>query len=273
MLASNFNFSDCGSALCPDVPSYSTSMTGSSCTDSIGTEGSGQFKSIFQPAEAKALIEQGYDKIAHVYLAWSAPRPTTTRLSYLNKLLTYLPSGAHVLELGCGAGVPCTQSIISHGMNVTGVDISATQIALAHERVPEARLIQADMMSLSFPPSTFDAVVAFYSIFHLPREEQGEMIGRIKEWLKEGGWLLCNFHTDSGDHWRENWFSPGVTMFSSGLGVQGNRDMFRKDGKGLTIVKDEVAMEKVGRAEERFHWLLAVKHDKVKDDAHATASG
>jgi len=224
--------------------------------------------SAFQSGETKILIEQGYDKIAPAYLAWSAPRTTTTRMSYLNKLMTFLPPSAHVLELGCGAGVPCTQSLISHGMNVTGVDISAAQIALAHEHVPEATLIQADMMSLSFQPSTFDAVVAFYSIFHLPQEEQGKMIGRIQGWLKEGGWLLCNFHTDRGDNWRENWFSPGVTMFSSGLGVHGNRVMFMQDGYGLTVVEDQVAVEKVGRAEETFHWILAVKREKVEDNLH-----
>lgn len=247
-------------------------MTSSSRTESTGTEDSSQSNPISQTADAKKLVEQGYDKIAPAYLAWSAPRPTTTQLSYLNQLLTYLPSGAHVLELGCGAGVPCTQSLISHGLNVTGVDISAAQIALAHEHVSEATLIQADMIALSFPPSTFDAVVAFYSIFHLPQEEQGEMIGRIQGWLKDGGWLLCNFHTDSGDHWRENWFSPSVTMFSSGLGVQGNRDMFKKDGEGLTIVEDEVAVEKVGRVAETFHWILAVKREKVEDNVHTSAS-
>ncbi|KAJ7696771.1 hypothetical protein B0H17DRAFT_1053002, partial [Mycena rosella] len=44
-------------------------------------------------------------------------------------------------ELGCGAGVPCTQVLVEHGLNVTGNDISAAQIALAREHVPKATLI------------------------------------------------------------------------------------------------------------------------------------
>ena len=234
-------------------------MSSSSETESVGTDPSNEPYPRSQSTDPKILIELGYDQIAAAYLSCSAPRPTITRLSYLNKLLTYLPSDANVLELGCGAGVPCTQSLISQGIKVTGVDISAAQIALAQEYVPQATLIHADMMALSFPPSTFDAVVAFYSIFHLPREEQRTMIGRIKGWLKEGGWLLVNFHTEEGDQLRENWFSPGVTMFSSGLGVRGNRDMFENDVEGLTVLEDEVAVEKVGRAEEKFHWVFAVK--------------
>ena len=142
---------------------------------------------------------------------------------------------------------------------MTGIDISAAQIALAHEHVPEATLIHADMMTLSFPPNSFDAIVAFYSLFHLPREEQSEMIERITGWLKVGGWFLVNLHTKEGDNVRENWFNPGVTMFSSGLGLQGNRDMLKNNGRGLKVVADEVAVEKVGQAEETFHWIFAIK--------------
>jgi len=214
-----------------------------------------------ESSQVKNLVERSYDKVAQEYLAWSAPRPTTTRASYIDHLVSILPAGASVLELGCGAGVPSTQTLLSHGLQVTGVDISASQIALAREHIPQAQLIQSDMMSLSFPESSYDAIVGFYSIFHLPKEEQGIMISRATEWLKPGGWLLCNFHTADGDTVRENWFKPGVSIFSSGLGVEGNREMLRKDGKGLKIVKDEVAVEKVGKFEETFHWILAIREN------------
>lgn len=128
----------------------------------------------------KSVVEKGYDQIAPQYFAWATPRPTTTRAAYIDKLVGVLPAGAKVLELGCGAGVPSTQALIKHGFDVTGVDISASQIALAKAHIPEATLIQSDMMALAFEPGSFDAVVAFYSIFHLPKEEQGEMIGKIK---------------------------------------------------------------------------------------------
>jgi ubiquinone/menaquinone biosynthesis C-methylase UbiE len=210
-----------------------------------------------QSINTKSVIQQGYDKVAPEYLAWSAPRPTTTRQSYLERLFFLLPVGARVLELGCGAGVPSTQLLLSHGMNVTGVDISSAQIELAKLHVPEATLIHADMMDLSFPGETYDAVVAFYSIFHLPREEQGIMVQRIQDWLKDGGWFLCNFVTEEGDVWREDWFKSGVKMGSFGLGVPGNRDLMATSE--LIVVEDELALEKVGRVEERFHWFFAKK--------------
>ncbi|KAJ7612233.1 S-adenosyl-L-methionine-dependent methyltransferase [Roridomyces roridus] len=207
----------------------------------------------------KAHIEKGYDLIADKYLAWSSKRPTTTRMAYIADLITKLPSGASVLELGCGAGVPATQTLISHGLKVTGNDISASQIALARQHIPEATLIQGDMLALSFPPETFDAVLGFYSIFHLPKDEQGRLVEKIKEWLKPGGWFLANFSIDDHDIVRQGWFEPEVTMFSSGNGVEGTRDIFRKQVPGFKVVVDEVAVEVVGNQDERFHWIMAQK--------------
>ncbi|KAJ7722562.1 S-adenosyl-L-methionine-dependent methyltransferase [Mycena maculata] len=138
----------------------------------------------------KSHVERGYDSVADKYLAWSSPRPTTRRMNYIADLVKKLPAGANVLELGCGAGVPATQVLIEHGLNVTGNDISAAQIALAREHVPKARLIQGDMLTLDFAPRSFDAVLGFYSIFHLLKEEQALMIENIRGWLKPGGWLL-----------------------------------------------------------------------------------
>ncbi|KZP19117.1 S-adenosyl-L-methionine-dependent methyltransferase [Athelia psychrophila] len=218
------------------------------------------------PAELKTLVENGYDAIAPKYLAWSGPRATATRQAYIERLATLLPTGARVLELGCGAGVPATQQLIAHGLAVTGVDISAAQIALAREHVPAATLIQADMSDVEkmdglFAEGDFDAVVAFYSLFHLPRAEQGAMVARMARWVKPGGWLLFNLNTGDGDMMRPDWM--GVPMFSSSFSVEGNRQMMKEHGQDLVIVEDDVTIETVGRMEEKFHWFLASKGEAV----------
>jgi len=209
----------------------------------------------------KSHVEHGYDIIADKYLAWSSPRPTTTRMAYIADLVKKLPAGADILELGCGAGVPATQVLIEHGLNVTGNDISAAQIALARVHIPKATLIQGDMLTLEFAPGSFDAVLGFYSIFHLPKDEQRQLIEKIRGWLKPGGWLLFNSGFEEGDTIREGWFEPEVKMFSSGLGVEGTRDIFRKQVLGFKLVVDEVHIETVGKFEEKFHWIMAQKED------------
>ena len=51
------------------------------------------------------------------------------------------------------------------------VDISPRQIALARVNVPGAEFIEGDAASLDFGEDSFDAVVSFYMLEHIPRAE------------------------------------------------------------------------------------------------------
>lgn len=204
----------------------------------------------------KRLVEKGYDQIALRYLEWSTH--SFGRMKYLQKLLKYLPEQAEVLELGCGAGVPCTQILAQHAL-VTANDISAAQIALAKQHVPEARLIQADMMSLRFPCNTFDAVVAFYSIIHLPRADQEVLIKRLSEWLRQGGYLLMNLGTkDDPGSVDRNWL--GSQMYWSSYDAKTNYEMIHR--AGLKPLETEIICNDEDGKLVPFFWILA-KNENV----------
>jgi SAM-dependent methyltransferase len=218
--------------------------------------------------DLKGLVEQSYNTIALQYLEWttsSKSTSTSTRLRYLHKLSTAIPVDSKILDLGCGAGVPCTQFLVAQGHDVTAVDISAAQIALAQKHVPKAkRLIHGDMMALECPLGSFDAVVAFYSVIHLPKREQGVLMRKIQGWLVGGsGLFLGNFVVAEGDSVEKDWLEPGADMFWSGFGVEGTREMFRREAPGLEVLMDEVVVEKVGSGEERFHWVTARKREEL----------
>jgi cyclopropane fatty-acyl-phospholipid synthase-like methyltransferase len=117
--------------------------------------------------------------------------------------LNALPPGATVLELGCGVGVPTTQRLAQR-FAVTGVDISAQQIALARRNVPTATFVQADMAALDFPSASFDAVAAFYSIIHVPREEHAALVHDSATWLRPGGLLVATMGAGSTEAAVEN---------------------------------------------------------------------
>lgn len=110
-------------------------------------------------ADGKRAVEAGYDQIAEQYLAQKDPADPLT-LAALERATAGLPPTAAILDLGCGAGVPVTRWLAAR-FAVTGVDLSARQIALARELVPAATFHQADMTTLDFPPATFDVVVSF----------------------------------------------------------------------------------------------------------------
>lgn len=209
--------------------------------------------------DPKQLVKSGYERIAQRYLEFGqrnhAWEKTSARMVYLRKLLERLPVGAQVLELGCGAGIPCTQ-LLARQTHVTGVDISKEQIALARQHVPEATVLQADMMTLAFPPASFDAVVAFYSIIHLPRAEQPVLLKRLAAWLRPGGWLLVNLgiSNDPGSI-EPDWL--GAPMYWSSFDAQTNLDLVNQ--AGFTLVETETLIDDEDGQPVLFLWVLAQK--------------
>ena len=139
-------------------------------------------------------VRNGYDHMADAYLAWTRSRPSP-RTRYLQLLLENLPKASRVLEIGCGPGVPVLQQLFQHvdqaGGSVIGNDVSAKQIDLARQHCPKAQLIQGDMNDLGFDSGSLDAVVSFYALFHLPREEHRPVLEKIFNWLRPGGWFVC----------------------------------------------------------------------------------
>ena len=74
-------------------------------------------------------------------------------------------------------------------------------------------------MDVDFPPSSFVAVVAFYTIFHLPREEHPELLRRVHRWLEPGGCLLATLTwRDHGSCTEDDLFS--TKMYWSGYALE-----------------------------------------------------
>lgn len=172
----------------------------------------------------KHLVQQSYDRCAADYE--TARRETTN--PELALLMDRLPDHAQVLDIGCGAGAPVAQTL-AHRFALTGVDISAEQIRRAQNNVPTGQFIQHDIMALDFPAATFDAIVAFYAIFHLPREEHPELFRRIYTWLKPGGYLLVTVSHFSEEAYTEADFFGG-TMYWSNYGLADYRRILQALG-------------------------------------------
>ena len=143
------------------------------------------------------LVQNGYDKIARAYLAWREQEPLLFRAE-LQDLAARLPPNAAVLDEGCGAGVPFTLWL-SERFAVTGIDLSAEQIALARQRVPRATFLQQDMRALDplCAPHSFDAITCFYSLIHVPRDQHARVLANFNRVLKPRGYLLVI--TGNGD--------------------------------------------------------------------------
>lgn len=209
--------------------------------------------------DPRAIVQSAYDNISKWYLDWVGTQ-NSPRERYTRMLLEESPTASpYVLELGCGPGVPVLRMLLDHGAKVIGNDISGQQLALAKNRCPDARLVAGDMSLLSFDPKTFDGVVCFYTLFHLPRAEQKGFLESVYSWLKPGGSVICNFAAIDEEAVHGEFLGHG--MFWSSFGMEANQAMLKE--VGFEVVLAEVS----GVAEDEddfdagveFLWVVAKK--------------
>jgi len=148
-------------------------------------------------ASQRDLVRRGYDAISRAYrdddgrVSSATDEGTDRYARWVDDLAQLLGSRARILDLGCGAGVPATRLLTEKNFDVLGVDISAVQIERARQLVPRASFEQADMATWEHEPGTFDAVVCFYSLIHVPIQDQRTLLPKIRRWLRRGGYLLA----------------------------------------------------------------------------------
>lgn len=212
----------------------------------------------------KRIVAEGYDQVAERYVAWSGKDPI--RLHYVDRLIKSVPHGGRILDIGCGSGDPVAVRLVEH-FDVVGVDISATQVAFARRNVPAARFIESDIMEVRFPPLEFDAVCAFFSITHLPREEHAALLGRVNRWLKHGGIFVGSFGVQETSGAVENdWL--GAPMYFSQFDAAANLALMRE--AGFEILEEEVRRHDEDGTEVSFLWLVARKSSAPSEEKRYT---
>ena len=104
----------------------------------------------------------GYEEIAQRFL--SARNPLIGAATVRDWSVS-LPPNSAVLDLGCGSGIPVSQSVIAQGHTVYGIDASPTMIAAYRKNFPAAHAQCAAVEDSDFFGRSFDAIVAWGFLF------------------------------------------------------------------------------------------------------------
>jgi cyclopropane fatty-acyl-phospholipid synthase-like methyltransferase len=205
--------------------------------------------------DPREIVGRGYDAIALRYAQWAGTIDSPA-MAWVRELLDLLPTDSDVLELGCGRGVPVTRELAKRH-RVVGVDLSSVQVELARHHVPEATFVHADALELELPAASYDAVVSLYMLGHVPRGEQGGLLGRLALWLRPGGLTLLTMGTgDAEDVVEEDWL--GAPMFFASFDADTNRELLA--GAGFELLRAEVVpQDEPGHGVVNFLWVLARK--------------
>src|SRR5947209_19428433 len=103
-----------------------------------------------------------------------------------------LPSGAHVLDVGCGAGLLAAE-LSRRGFKVTATDSSSEMVTKAQQHMREVgigdavRIELADAHDLPYTSGEFDLIVAVGLLPWL--HDWQRAIGELVRVLRPAGWL------------------------------------------------------------------------------------
>ena len=200
----------------------------------------------------RTIVAQGYNRIADRFQEWNAAQRIEERSRYVQILLDHAQRGMRLLDLGCGQGVPITKQLADR-YRVTAVDMSIANAKSAASNVPKAQIICADMTTLQFPAESFDAISAFYSLIHVPREDLPEFLPRMTRWLRPNGLFVGCFTAYDIPGSVEEWL--GAPMYWSGYDSQHNRDLLRTAGLTVHSAIEETADE--DGDDVTFLWVIA----------------
>jgi SAM-dependent methyltransferase len=168
---------------------------------------------------------RAWEAVAETYAERRDPDGADADL--IDELVATLPAEPVVLDVGCGDGA---RTLANLPAGAVGLDFSATGLALARERVPDASLVRGDMRSLPLADASVDAITAYHAVFHVPRADQPGVYREFARVLRPGGRLLMSLPGGRFETVRRGWM--GGEMFFSAPGRATTLDRLADAGFG-----------------------------------------
>jgi ubiquinone/menaquinone biosynthesis C-methylase UbiE len=186
-------------------------------------------------------VREAWDAVAETYAA--SRRADGEDAALLEDLLAELPPDPTVLDVGCGDGA---RTLANLPPGSVGLDLSRRGLGLARERVPDARLVQADMAALPLRTGSADAVTAYHAVFHVPRAEHPAVYREFARVLRPGGYVLTTVGTSGYQTTRSDWLGSGHPMFFSTPGRDATVEQLRE--AGFEVVWERFVDDPLGSA-------------------------
>ena len=180
----------------------------------------------------KKVVIDGYNRCSTAY-AKVRNQEIEPSLSLLTD--TLMNKDAKILDIGCGNGIPVSKILSNY--KVTGIDISKKQIAQARSNVPHVKFICTDIMEFDFKQGYWDAIVSFFTIFHLKKNEQLRLFDKMAKGLRSGGYFLLTLTLNNEDGYTEDDFF-GVRMFWENFSLKEYEKIL--EGKGMKILNSGI---------------------------------
>lgn len=143
-------------------------------------------------------VKKDYDAIAEAYAKDFGKEYEDIEI--IDKFMNLLNPASKVLDLGGGTG-KLTDLLIKNNHKATCLDFSKEMRRKAKEYFGDIPYILDDMLNIKnhFEENSLDAIIAFYSIFHVPAEDLDKLFSDMNSVLKEDGILCFSVQLGNGE--------------------------------------------------------------------------
>ncbi|RKE64287.1 methyltransferase family protein [Microbacterium sp. AG238] len=146
-------------------------------------------------------MRAAYDTVAADYAALlpDASFESPEDVALIDRFLDLLPSGARVLDAGCGAGrMLHLMRERRPDLRLVGLDLSPQMIGLARAGCPFADLAVGDLADVPLPDGSVAGVLAWYSVIHAGTDELDLIADEFARVSTAGGLVLLGFQSGRG---------------------------------------------------------------------------
>jgi hypothetical protein len=167
-------------------------------------------------------IGKAYDQITHLWESEKFNR--NNGIDQHKRAISFVKNKRKALDVGCGCTGRFISLLLDEGFSPEGVDISSNMLSLARVKHPKIPFYQQDICTWD-PPGPYDLITAWDSIWHIPLDQQTQVLTKLVSNLTPQGVLIFSFGgTDSpGDHTDS---TMGPEVYYSSLGITGFLSLF-----------------------------------------------
>ncbi len=157
--------------------------------------------------------QSSYDRIAEEYTARIADELKDKPLDrmLLEQFAARVNGAGCVCDLGCGPG-HVARYLRDRGVDIFGLDLSPGMLEKARKLNPHIEFRQGNMLALDVEDGAWAAIVAFYSIVHIPKADLPQALREMQRVLKPGGFLFLAFHLGDEVLHEENCWGHQVSL-------------------------------------------------------------
>jgi phosphatidylethanolamine/phosphatidyl-N-methylethanolamine N-methyltransferase len=174
-------------------------------------------------AYENAFVAKVYENIAWAYDFTFGPTLHAGRLQAIQRMK--VKKGDRVLEVGVGTGI--NASLYPRDCQVTGIDLSASMLEKARERVARkginnVRLLEMDAADIKFADNSFDIVYAPYVISVVP--DPVAVVAEMRRVCRPGGRIIILNHFRSASPMVSR-VEQLISRFTAHIGFKSDLDL------------------------------------------------